>query len=247
MVAMTPSFDDMEQALSLERFARYLVWAGGDRARALELYALNTRLSEALYTPLQTLEVALRNRVHVVMAEAHGERWFEADGLLRVEHQREQLASAIAELAKAGKDPTAGRVVAALTFSFWTAMLSPAYEDLWRSTLNAIASRPDGKRLPRKSLSRPLTPIRVLRNRIAHHEPILHWDLRKHHANIVALTAWLSPAAAAWCAMIDRFGETFPPSGYVLDVTAAEPSASLSAAPVPPAAVPPDRSAGTRS
>jgi len=38
----------LEEALSLERFGRYLAWAGGDRARALDLYALNTRLSEAL-------------------------------------------------------------------------------------------------------------------------------------------------------------------------------------------------------
>jgi hypothetical protein len=41
-----------EQALSPERFGRHLEWAGGDHTRALALYALNTRLSEALYTPL---------------------------------------------------------------------------------------------------------------------------------------------------------------------------------------------------
>ena len=68
---------DFEVAISLERFARYLNWTGGDHDRALELYALNTRLSEALYTPLQMLEVALRNRVHKVLAEARHDRWFD--------------------------------------------------------------------------------------------------------------------------------------------------------------------------
>jgi hypothetical protein len=82
------------------------------------------------------------------------------------------VADAVADLIKEGKDPTHGRVVAALTLSFWTAMVSPVYEPLWRSTLFTIAVRRDGKRLSRKQLSRPLTPIRVLRNRIAHHEPI---------------------------------------------------------------------------
>lgn len=53
-----------EQALSLERFGRYLDWAAGDGMRAIELYTLNTRISESLYTPLQMLEVALRNRIH---------------------------------------------------------------------------------------------------------------------------------------------------------------------------------------
>ena len=36
---------DLEQALSLERFARYLAWADGGRQRAVELYTLNTQLS----------------------------------------------------------------------------------------------------------------------------------------------------------------------------------------------------------
>src|SRR5262249_41189467 len=58
---------DLELALSLERFARYLAWADQDRARAIELYTLNTRISESLYIPLQALEIALRNRIHAVM------------------------------------------------------------------------------------------------------------------------------------------------------------------------------------
>lgn len=65
--------DDLIKALSTERFARYLAWAGGDRARALDLYTLNTRLSESLYITMQMLEVALRNRIHTVMATRHGE------------------------------------------------------------------------------------------------------------------------------------------------------------------------------
>jgi hypothetical protein len=207
---------EIEAALSLERFARYVSWAGGDRERALALYALNTQLSEALYTPLQVLELALRNRIHTVMWAAHGDRWFEIDGLLRVPQQCEQVADALADLAKESKEPTPGRVVAALTFSFWTAMVSPAYEELWRKTLNEIALTADGRRLNRKQLSRPLTPIRILRNRIAHHEPILHWDLRKHHAAMAEVTSWLSPAAAVWCARADRFPSVFPAEGYRL-------------------------------
>jgi len=50
--------EDIEEAISLERFSRYLHWAEGDHIRALELYALNTQVSEALYTPLQMLEVS---------------------------------------------------------------------------------------------------------------------------------------------------------------------------------------------
>ena len=205
------SHADLELALSLERFGRYLAWAGGSRARAIELYTLNTQISESLYTPLQSLEVALRNRVHVVMTEAlEGEGWFHQAGVLLNERQPEQLAKAIEDLRATNKTPTPGRIVAALSFGFWTAMFGPDYEGLWRRTLRRIAVKPDGTGLRRKDFSGPLTPIRTIRNRIAHHEPIIMWDLRKHHKKMVELTKWLSPAAAAWCRENDRFEQVYP-------------------------------------
>ncbi|HQS45645.1 MAG: hypothetical protein B7Y12_00545 [Rhizobiales bacterium 24-66-13] len=213
--------DDMEAALSLERFGRYVTWAGGDRERALELYTLNTQVSEALYIALQTLEISLRNRIHSSMALMHGEWWFEQTDLMRVSHQAAQVADAIDELEANGKEPTPGRIVAALSFSFWTAMFSPAYEPLWRSTLHAIATR-DGKGLARKDFSRPLTQIRLLRNRIAHHEPVLHWDLRRHHKALRELTQWLSPPAHAWSAPLDRFEAIYPAEGIILARAIAE-------------------------
>jgi len=207
---------DFEEALSLERFARYLEWAEGDRARALELYTLNTQLSEALYTPLQVLEVALRNRVHAVLEDALHDRWFDEPGFLLVENQRRQLAKAHEELADNGKEPTPGRIVAALTFSFWTSMLSPDYEVLWQKTLHRVARREDGKGLRRKDLSGPLAPIRTLRNRVAHHEPIIQWNLPKHYGNIVQLTRWLSPPAADWCETHSRFPAIHPENRIAL-------------------------------
>lgn len=205
------SHAELELTLSLERFGRYLAWAQGDRGRAIEFYTLNTRISESLYTPLQSLEVSLRNRIHAVMTEALGdEGWFYRTGVLLNDRQPEQLAKAIEDLKAVNKTPTPGRTVAALSFGFWTAMFGPDYEGLWRATLRRIASKPDGTGLRRKDFSGPLTPIRTIRNRIAHHEPIIMWDLRKHHKKMVELTRWLSPAAAAWCKENDRFDEVYP-------------------------------------
>ena len=211
------STEEIEEALSLERFSRYLEWAAGDTEYALKLYALNTQISEALYTPLQILEVALRNRIHAVMTAARHERWFEDAPFLAVPHQPDQLAKALDDLKREGKEPTPGRVVAALSFSFWTSMLSPAYEALWQTTLHKIARRENGKGLRRKDLSAPLTPIRILRNRIAHHEPILQWNLPKHYAAILHITGWLSPAAAAWCRVYSRFDAVHPQDRIALN------------------------------
>jgi hypothetical protein len=200
----------LEAALSADRLGRYLAWAGGDHSRALELYALNIRLSEALYPSLQMLEVVLRNRINAILSEAFQPGWFQQDGFLIVPHQAIQVATAAAELAREGKDPTPGRIVSALTFSFWTTMLGPPYENLWQTHLHRIGRRPDGKGLRRKEFSGPLTPIRILRNRIAHHEPILGWNLPQHHEAILRLTGWLSPGAAVWCFTIDRFAAIYP-------------------------------------
>ncbi len=67
-----PSPDDIESALSLERFSRYVAWAAGDRRAAVELYSLNARISEALYIPIHGLEIALRNRIQARPAASAG-------------------------------------------------------------------------------------------------------------------------------------------------------------------------------
>lgn len=217
-------FPDLELVLSAARFGTYLGWAGGDRDRALALYTLNAQLSECFYTPLHMLEVALRNRIHAVMTEEAGDAWFDLPAYHGNPRQLDMLAKARQDLGEARKTETPDAVVAALTFGFWTAMLGREYEDLWQRRLHRIARRENGKGLRRKDFTRPLGPLRLLRNRIAHHEPILHWDLAKHHATLIELTGWLSPVAADWCRAHSRFDALFPAGGIALASPAAEPS-----------------------
>lgn len=207
---------ELESALSVERFSRYLEWAEKDRDRALELYSLNTRVSESLYTPLQMLEVTLRNRIHSVMTDAMHERWFEEAGFLSVENQRKQLSTVRVHLSSSRKELTSGQYIAALSFSFWTSMLAPNYEILWQKTLNCIAQRDDGKGLHRKQLSVPLSQIRSIRNRIAHHEPIIHLNLLCEYRNIMQITRWLSSVAADWSECHSRFPSVHPSERVVL-------------------------------
>jgi hypothetical protein len=206
----------LEDTLSLERFGTYLGWAGGDRNKAVALYTLNVQLSESLYTPLQMLEVALRNRIHQVMSKEAGEAWFDLPEYQANARQAEMLAKARQDLADGKKEASPGAMVAALTFGFWTAMLGKEYENLWQTTLKNIAKREDGKGLQRKAFAAPLGPIRTLRNRIAHHEPILYWNLRKHYDAILQMTGWLSPVAAEWCRTHSRFDALYPERGVAL-------------------------------
>ena len=181
-----------------------------NRDQALALYALNTQVSESLYTPLQMLEVSLRNRIHSVLSDCMQENWFEEDGFLKILNQRDQVVIARDRLVKFGKEPTTGRLVAALSFSFWTSMLARNYEDLWQQTLNRIARRNDGQNLRRKDLSEPLARIRLFRNRIAHHEPVIQFNLPEEYGKIMQITRWLSRVAADWSERHSRFFHVHP-------------------------------------
>jgi hypothetical protein len=204
------SFTGLEHALSLERFGRYLQWAGDDRDRALELYALNTAVSESLYTPLQMLEVALRNRIHEVLADRYGDAWLDAAGVLKGEAMRRQVGEAREGLLRKKRVASPGRVVASLTLGFWTSFFGPDYDPLWQRTLHRIARREDGKGLRRKDFSGPLTEIRDLRNRVAHHEPIIYLPLTARYGDMLQLTRWLSPIAAEWCDVRSTFRAVWP-------------------------------------
>ncbi|MGK2285501.1 Abi family protein [Pedomonas sp. V897] len=195
----------LQNAFSYARLGRYLDWANGNPAAAFKLYTLNSQLSEALYIPLQALELALRNRIHEAMSLQFGEDWLLAPGRCLHERQMQKVRRALEELTVNRKAHTPEQVLATLSFGFWTALLGKDYEDIWRAALYRIARKPDGRRVSRKSLSAPLATIRKLRNRIAHHEPILHYNLPRHHADTRQLIGWLSPEAEQWCAGCDRF------------------------------------------
>lgn len=189
-----------------ERMRRYLAWAGQCPDHAVSLYSINLQLSESLYVPLQTLEILLRNRTHQVLAARHGPLWFDATtAVLGIARQYDQVRTATADLQRQGRAITPGGIISHLTFGFWTMMFNKEHEVLWQQTLHRISADPGKRGLRRKQISAPLVRIRQLRNRIAHHEPILHWPLRQHHADMMQLMEWIAPPAAAWCRQHDRF------------------------------------------
>ena len=202
--------ENLEEILSSDRFARYVQWAGQDHLQALKLYALNTALSESLYTPLQMLEVTLRNRIHQVLSNSYSVSWFDNQKIVIDSRQQADIRQAKKLLTRQKANPTPADIVASLTFGFWGTLLNRNYEFLWRSDLYQIALDDNGKRLLRKSLADPISRIRKLRNRIAHHEPIIHWNLPKYYEEILKVTRWLSPVSEKWTRHHSRFNDVYP-------------------------------------
>lgn len=171
----TVSLGELRRTLSADRVAPYQAVVGGDLGPAIRLYEQNTLLAESLYGVLQGLEVALRNVIHAQLAAGYGQpEWYDA---LKLEpEQVAMLRKAKDILMREGKPLDAGRVVAELSFGFWTGLMGTKYSNLWRNHLVKIFPR---RPVQRVEVQTRLNSIRKLRNRVAHHEPILSRPLTK--------------------------------------------------------------------
>lgn len=193
---LDPKLGAVERLLSPERLSRYTAMARGDRVEALKLYERNTCLSEAFYTPLQGLEVCLRNAMSLELVARYGPTWY-ANAHRAFEHPlTEMIVTAERALAADKRDCTLGRIVAELNFGFWVTLISPRYDvPLWRPALRkAFPHRPKGTE--RKQVHKQLNAVRRLRNRVAHHEPVIHRDLSHDHELILRLVSWICPDTA---------------------------------------------------
>jgi hypothetical protein len=203
-------FDDLTVIFSQERLDGYLgnAHCSNSKNEALIAYSWNIELSQALYPALQILEIALRNSLHdTITACYQTEYWFDLP-FLHV-REKEQTIQAKDNLRKDKKPIEVGRIVAELSFGFWTSLFDVRYEHdqtLWPKLLKpTFPFMPKGQRT-RSYLSRELNRIRFLRNRIFHYEPIWHWkDLPQQHDSIIYLIKSLSISAAQYLEPLDDF------------------------------------------
>jgi hypothetical protein len=157
---------------------------------AILLYERNILLSEGLYGVLQRLEVAVRNAFHDALAAGlRRQDWYDYAPLSAAES--EAVTAAKRKLTQNGKPRTPGRVVAELSFGFWTALTHKRYaRQLWDVHLyKAFPYR----RMSHKIAFGRLDSLRKLRNRVAHLEPILGRNLQQDLADIVETMGWICP------------------------------------------------------
>ncbi len=180
-------------SVSQPRFQPYLDLANGNTELGLRQYVWNAALASSLHSPLHVLEVTLRNAVHDHMKRHHGGSWLELPNLLKGP-ELGMVADAKTYLKKRSEPVTADKIIAELNFSFWVSIFARRYDRLWLSTLQNSFS----PRLKRDDLHMRLDRLRTLRNRIAHHEPILQRHLMADLADIKTLVGSLSPEVLDW-------------------------------------------------
>lgn len=205
---MTITWSEVEAAFAPERLAPYLHHTAGNRDKALALYLWNIALCESLYPLLNFSEVTLRNRFHQVLSQ-HFQRQDWYDDTWLDPRDAAKVAEARQKIARHRLAPTPGRMVAELTFGFWTSLLDVRYErsrTLWPVLAPKIFAHAPRRLRTRKDQSPYAAQLRTLRNRVFHHEPVWYWP------NLPALVResetwllWLQPDISRLHGLLDRF------------------------------------------
>jgi hypothetical protein len=195
--------------------------ASGDISQALQLYEWNLACSEALFGFLHGLEVAVRNSLHHVLSndigrpdwfkEGHPLPWPSVPRLLFTDAMNGMIIDA---RTNAGAGAPVGKVIAELPFGFWASLTTSRFDQLWRVSLHRAFPHAT---VPRRVIHWRLEVIRRLRNRIAHHEPILtsRNEVYTGFADQTAISlpaimecvGWVSTATAEWLRVTTRYDQ----------------------------------------
>lgn len=179
----------LTRAISPDRLGTYLAAAEGDRERALKLYLWDRDVAAAVLADIAIVEVAVRNALNGALTVLHGADWYTKEFGLD-DRCRSQLAQAWDRLSKQQRTP--GRVVARMTLGFWVNLLDAGgsigrppqqwkadYETLWRSGLSgafrggSLEAATTDERFTRSWTHSLASEVLAVRNRAAHHEPML--------------------------------------------------------------------------
>jgi len=210
-----PTFTDLDRLLSRARLDGYRR-DGADTQTVTARYLWNVALSEALYPSLHVLEVALRNSLdRAVGTHLADHEWLvrreagSPTSLLLDTRAQAMVAEACAKLEGAKKPVEQGRMVAELSFGFWTSLLNRRYDQgLWPAYLKSTFPGAPRTERTRSTFSKRFNAIREIRNRVSHHEPIWYRaTLAVDHKDIIEACQWLEPSSILLLQQADRFSE----------------------------------------
>ena len=213
---MQEKLEEIYSCLSGQRMSKYQCLG----VEPLDLYKWNIALSEALYPLLHTIEIAMRNRLHIEIGQLlNDQKWLlnrNEQILERLnENWQQKIDHYIRALRKKGKLDE-GHLVAELSFGFWTALLSGPFEHrklLWPQLKSTVFPNAHGFSIDK--IRKRFDKIRGLRNRIFHYGSIWHWgNLAEQHEVLIEAIKWINPALLH-VIQVDRFNSVYArrPSG----------------------------------
>lgn len=171
--------------------------------QALKLYAWNAQVSAAFFAPLHLCEVVIRNAVAEALEHQYGANWPWVSAFEQSLPNPAHGYSTRKDLINARRGmTTTGKVIPELKFVFWEKLLTARFDGrLWNQHLRTVFPNTN----PAQSVSQTrnqirslLEDVRGLRNRIAHHEPIIARNLTQDYNNINMLIKHRCNETASW-------------------------------------------------
>jgi len=173
-------YNEFEDIITSSRLQRYRNACTGNRRRAMTLYRRNIQLSEEMFGVINLFEVALRNQIDQVYTKAYGSDWMK-DAIFggrmdnnKCWHTRNIIRYAYHKLSK--KEYTKESLLSDCEFGVWRYMFaSHPYKAMGSILLDVFPCLPEKvgmKVCDNQFVFEELGKINILRNRIAHHEPI---------------------------------------------------------------------------
>jgi hypothetical protein len=202
-------FNKIAESLSVERLGSYGQRDQADQCTILARYLWNMAVCESLYSPLQLCEVGLRNAIHQRLTELYGPAWYESPDFSITDWGRYEVEKAKAKLIGQNVQSSPASIVAELQFGFWTHLFQDHYESrtdfLPRSIKHVFLNLPKSQH-NRKQIKRTLDDIRDLRNKVFHHERVVHWtDLKDKHQIMLEVIRWTGSELHELAVTLDRF------------------------------------------
>lgn len=171
-------------SLSIDRLKSYeLLCPSKKESDIIGAYHWNLLVCQQLYPFIHSVEIALRNAIHEAATNKFGtEFWFDivvVDGKSKaiIDDTRKDLDRRLGTV-------TASDLVAALTFGFWVTLIKQkVYADqynvnrLWPDLIPIVFPQYARGNDERKNISKRFDEIKLIRNRLFHHEPI--WKFKK--------------------------------------------------------------------
>jgi hypothetical protein len=201
----------LQTSFSIERLKSYeILCPSGLEKEIIGAYHWNLLICQALYPFLHSAEIALRNGIHqAIIDKYNNENWF--NFVVKGNKSIQMLGDIRKELNRKSYSKV-DDTVAALTFGFWVNLLKQKiYRDqfnehrLWPDLIPLVFPRYDRSAGgdDRKQISQRFEEIKLLRNRLFHHEPIWKFkkattanesvtELRKKFNDIYKAIGWMS-------------------------------------------------------
>jgi hypothetical protein len=190
-----------QRTISPERWRTYERAAGFKIESAQRLYLWNAAVGQSFHFPLQTVEVCLRNVIHLALSDIYGANWSSNPNCRNTLHPRQSDDITKAERRHYSINQTAAstpQIVASLSLGFWVALLRREYKSMIWNThiMQAFPNLEPSKTISDISLTG--TKIQELRNRIFHQEPLIGHNLTEDYSAIIRMIGWICPEMKEW-------------------------------------------------